>query len=262
MRRVLVTGVTGFAGSHLVDYMLERGDCEIFGIQRWRSRTENIEHFLDRITLRRVRPARRLLDPRHAREGAPGLDLPPRRAVVRADLVERADRVAHHQRARRRSTSSRRCAASGSSAASSSRARARSTAWSTRTRCRSGDQPAAAAVALRGEQGGAGHARLPVLDVVEGGQRAHARLQPRGPAARPGVRGLGLRQADRRHREGPQGAGAPRRQPRGAARLHRRARHGARPTGWRSRSASPARSTTSAAARRGASARCSTCCSA
>ena len=44
MRRVLVTGVTGFAGSHLVDYMLERGDAEIWGIQRWRSRTENIEH--------------------------------------------------------------------------------------------------------------------------------------------------------------------------------------------------------------------------
>src|SRR5262245_40235536 len=51
MRRILVTGVTGFAGSHLVDYMLERGDCEIFGIQRWRSRTENIEHFERRITL-------------------------------------------------------------------------------------------------------------------------------------------------------------------------------------------------------------------
>jgi GDP-4-dehydro-6-deoxy-D-mannose reductase len=51
LRRVLVTGVTGFAGSHLVDYMLSRGDCEIFGIQRWRSRTENIEHFFDRITL-------------------------------------------------------------------------------------------------------------------------------------------------------------------------------------------------------------------
>ncbi len=51
MRRVLVTGVTGFAGSHLVDYMLERGDAEIYGILRWRSRTENIEHVRDRITL-------------------------------------------------------------------------------------------------------------------------------------------------------------------------------------------------------------------
>src|SRR5207244_9447637 len=51
MRRVLVTGVTGFAGSHLVDYMLARNDCHIFGIQRWRSRTENIEHFADKITI-------------------------------------------------------------------------------------------------------------------------------------------------------------------------------------------------------------------
>src|SRR5258705_4434436 len=51
MRRVLVTGVTGFAGSHLVDYLLTRGDCEIVGIQRWRSRTENIEHVRDKIRL-------------------------------------------------------------------------------------------------------------------------------------------------------------------------------------------------------------------
>ena len=51
MRRVLVTGVTGFAGSHLVDYMLSRGDCEIHGIQRWRSRTENIEHLTGRIAM-------------------------------------------------------------------------------------------------------------------------------------------------------------------------------------------------------------------
>lgn len=51
MRRVLVTGVTGFAGSHLVDYMLTRNDCEIFGIQRWRSPLENIEHVKDKITL-------------------------------------------------------------------------------------------------------------------------------------------------------------------------------------------------------------------
>lgn len=51
MRRVLVTGITGFAGSHLVDYMLARGDMQIFGTIRWRSRTENIEHFRSRVTL-------------------------------------------------------------------------------------------------------------------------------------------------------------------------------------------------------------------
>jgi len=51
MRRVLVTGVTGFAGSHLVDYILTRNDCEVFGIQRWRSPLENVTHFMDKITM-------------------------------------------------------------------------------------------------------------------------------------------------------------------------------------------------------------------
>ena len=47
--KVLVTGITGFAGSHLVDYMLPMKDVEIYGILRWRSRTENIEHFRDQV---------------------------------------------------------------------------------------------------------------------------------------------------------------------------------------------------------------------
>lgn len=47
--RVLVTGVTGFAGSHLVDYLLTLENVEVYGIKRWRSRTENIEHFEDKI---------------------------------------------------------------------------------------------------------------------------------------------------------------------------------------------------------------------
>ena len=51
-KSVLITGVTGFAGSHLVDYILaEHPGVEITGIQRWRSRTENIGHFADRIDL-------------------------------------------------------------------------------------------------------------------------------------------------------------------------------------------------------------------
>ena len=51
MRRVLITGVTGFAGSHLVDYLLTLSGVEVMGIQRWRSRTENVEHFRDRVRL-------------------------------------------------------------------------------------------------------------------------------------------------------------------------------------------------------------------
>ena len=50
--KVLVTGITGFAGSHLVDYILaEKKGVEIVGIQRWRSRTENVEHFLDKVRM-------------------------------------------------------------------------------------------------------------------------------------------------------------------------------------------------------------------
>jgi GDP-4-dehydro-6-deoxy-D-mannose reductase len=49
--KVLVTGITGFAGSHLVDYLLTLPGVEVFGILRWRSRTENIEHFQDRVRL-------------------------------------------------------------------------------------------------------------------------------------------------------------------------------------------------------------------
>ena len=49
--KVLVTGITGFAGSHLVDYLLTLPGVEIQGILRWRSRTENIEHFRDKVRL-------------------------------------------------------------------------------------------------------------------------------------------------------------------------------------------------------------------
>ena len=36
--RVLITGFTGFVGSHLADYLVARGDVEVFGAHRWRSR--------------------------------------------------------------------------------------------------------------------------------------------------------------------------------------------------------------------------------
>jgi GDP-4-dehydro-6-deoxy-D-mannose reductase len=50
--RVLITGITGFAGSHLAEYILNnQPGVEIYGIRRWRSRIENIEHLLDRINV-------------------------------------------------------------------------------------------------------------------------------------------------------------------------------------------------------------------
>jgi len=50
-KRVLITGITGFAGSHLAEHLLDLGGFEIYGLYRWRSRTENIEGFKDKLNL-------------------------------------------------------------------------------------------------------------------------------------------------------------------------------------------------------------------
>jgi len=50
--RVLITGITGFAGSHLADYILaEHPDIQVSGIVRWRSRMENVLHIKDKVNL-------------------------------------------------------------------------------------------------------------------------------------------------------------------------------------------------------------------
>ena len=48
--RALITGVTGFVGSHLAEYLLSRND-EVVGTARWRSQTANIDHIQDKIQL-------------------------------------------------------------------------------------------------------------------------------------------------------------------------------------------------------------------
>ncbi len=50
--RALITGITGFAGSHLAELILaNHPDVEVYGIMRWRSRTENIEDIQERVQL-------------------------------------------------------------------------------------------------------------------------------------------------------------------------------------------------------------------
>ncbi len=50
--RVLITGITGFAGSHLAEYILENQQgVEVFGTVRWRSRMDNILHLQNRLKL-------------------------------------------------------------------------------------------------------------------------------------------------------------------------------------------------------------------
>lgn len=47
--RVLVTGITGFAGSHMADFLLEKPDVEIFGIYRRRSRLDHLDGLQSRL---------------------------------------------------------------------------------------------------------------------------------------------------------------------------------------------------------------------
>ncbi len=50
--KALITGITGFAGSHLADFLLaEHPEVEVFGINRWRSKMDNIEHLEGKVQL-------------------------------------------------------------------------------------------------------------------------------------------------------------------------------------------------------------------
>jgi len=50
--RVLITGITGFVGSHMAEYILrEHPDWALFGTFRWRSRMDNIEEIKRRFQL-------------------------------------------------------------------------------------------------------------------------------------------------------------------------------------------------------------------
>ncbi|MEK7577161.1 MAG: GDP-mannose 4,6-dehydratase [Patescibacteria group bacterium] len=51
MKKVLITGVTGFVGSHLAEYLLTQKDIELYGLYRHRSKTDHIEHIKDKIKL-------------------------------------------------------------------------------------------------------------------------------------------------------------------------------------------------------------------
>jgi GDP-mannose 4,6-dehydratase len=49
---VLITGITGFVGSHLAEYILTQSpNTRLVGLVRWRSPKDNIRHILDRVHL-------------------------------------------------------------------------------------------------------------------------------------------------------------------------------------------------------------------
>jgi len=52
IKKVLITGIGGFVGSHLAEYILEKfPQIEVLGLTRWWEPRENISHILDKIKL-------------------------------------------------------------------------------------------------------------------------------------------------------------------------------------------------------------------
>jgi GDP-mannose 4,6-dehydratase len=49
LKNCLITGITGMVGSHMVDYLLEKTNWNIYGLCRWRSSFENLSHILPNI---------------------------------------------------------------------------------------------------------------------------------------------------------------------------------------------------------------------
>ncbi len=50
MKRALITGISGFVGSHLAEFLLNKG-MEVHGTIRWRSKLDNIIHIKDKLKL-------------------------------------------------------------------------------------------------------------------------------------------------------------------------------------------------------------------
>ena len=100
-KRALITGITGQDGSYLAELLLEKG-YTVFGMVRRASKDnfERIEHILAAARAQAGRsPGPALADPDARGEPAAG-GLQPRRAVVRAHVVDpaRADRGVHRAR--------------------------------------------------------------------------------------------------------------------------------------------------------------------
>ena len=226
--RVLITGITGFAGSHLAEYILaNHPDVEVFGIVRWRSRMDNIVADPGQGPAHRGRHQGHGLPqgrPGRSRSPTASSTSPPRASSPTSWTLPGRD--VRHQRHRRDQPVRGRAGPRPQAEDPDRRLERGVRAGLLRRDPDEGDQPPPAAEPVRREQGRPGPPGLPVLQELRAEDGPDARLQPHRAAAGRRVRDVVLRQADRRDREEEAAAGHLRRQPRGQARLHRRPRHG------------------------------------
>ena len=76
--RILITGITGFVGSHMADYILKNTDDTIYAIKRWMEDTKNVDHLID-----------------HAHFNFIDCDLLDGASVQRAVKISKPDKVFH-----------------------------------------------------------------------------------------------------------------------------------------------------------------------
>lgn len=98
--KTLITGVTGMAGSHLAEYLLSRGDVEVYGTFRWRSRMDNLDDLAHAGKLNALQPGTSdcAVIERSVRQNSLNLieiDLLDAWAVKRVIACVRPDRVFH-----------------------------------------------------------------------------------------------------------------------------------------------------------------------
>lgn len=50
-KKILITGITGFVGSHLADFLIDsKIDCKLYGLKRWHlSNLKNVKHIINKI---------------------------------------------------------------------------------------------------------------------------------------------------------------------------------------------------------------------
>ena len=200
--RVLITGITGFVGSHMAEYALAKG-AQVFGSNRWRSKTENIDHLRAKVTflesdLRDLSSVRSLLEISNpdfvvhlAAQSFVGVSWHAPAETLTTNIISQVNLL----EALRGLKMSPRVLAVGSSEEYGLVLRERAADH--------GGQPAPTALTVCREQGGAGHDGVPVLQELRSPDHPHPSLQPRGAAARRRLRHLELRPADRGDRGRP-----------------------------------------------------------
>ena len=50
-KKILITGITGFVGSHLADHLVADKNNKVYGLKRPNSQLRNIHHLKDKIEL-------------------------------------------------------------------------------------------------------------------------------------------------------------------------------------------------------------------